>query len=159
MDLIKKNRHAMLVNKVIATCGGIGYLKGGGTVAALLYTILWLVIRPLNSNMPVQVILFLLLMIVGVLISNKLETIWGKDSGKIVIDEVAGMCCTLLFVPFKWQYALAGFVLFRFFDIVKPLFISSAEKLPGGWGVMTDDAAAGICANLLLQVIVITKVF
>jgi phosphatidylglycerophosphatase A len=149
----------MMLFKVIATCGGIGYIKGGGTIAALLYTILWLLIRPSISNMPAQVVVFLLLMVVGVFISNRLERIWGKDSNKIVIDEVAGMCCTLLFIPHQWQYALAGLLLFRFFDIVKPLFISSAEKLPGGWGVMADDAVAGICANLLLQLIVVTKVF
>jgi phosphatidylglycerophosphatase A len=149
----------MILSKMIATCGGIGYVKGGGTVAALLYTILWLLIRPSLINMPVQVVLFLLLVIVGVFISNRLEGIWGKDSNKIVIDEVAGMCCTLLFVPHQWKYALAGFVLFRFFDIVKPLFISAAEKLPGGWGVMTDDVVAGVYANLLLQLIVVTKVF
>ncbi|MEP7279681.1 MAG: phosphatidylglycerophosphatase A [Bacteroidota bacterium] len=148
----------MIFFKLIATCGGIGYVKGGGTVAALLYTILWLFIRPSINNMPVQVVLFLLLMLVGVVVSNRLEPVWGKDSGKIVIDEVAGMCCTLLFVPPQWQYALVGLVLFRFFDIVKPLFISSAEKLPGGWGVMTDDVAAGVCANLLLQLMIVTNV-
>jgi phosphatidylglycerophosphatase A len=69
------------------------------------------------------------------------------------------MCCTLLFVPHQWQYALTGLVAFRFFDIVKPLFISSAEKLPGGWGVMADDVAAGICANLLLQLVLVTNLF
>jgi phosphatidylglycerophosphatase A len=149
----------MMLFKMIASCGGIGYIKGGGTVAAILYTILWWFIRPSISNMPAEAVLFLLLMIVGVLVSNKLEAVWGKDSGKIVIDEVAGMCCTLLFVPFKWQYALAGLLLFRFFDIVKPLFIRSAEKLSGGWGVMTDDAIAGFYANLLLQLIVFMNVF
>jgi phosphatidylglycerophosphatase A len=149
----------MILVKIIAACGGIGYIKGGGTVAALLYTILWYVIRPSIINIPVQVIVFLLLMGVGVFVSNKVEAYWGKDSNKIVIDEVAGMCCTLLFVPHQWQYALVGLLLFRFFDIVKPLYISAAEKLPGGWGVMTDDVAAGICANLLLQVIMVTNIF
>jgi phosphatidylglycerophosphatase A len=149
----------MMLLKMIASCGGIGYIKGGGTVAAILYTILWWFIRPSISNMPAEAVLFLLLMIVGVLVSNNLEAVWGKDSGKIVIDEVAGMCCTLLFVPYKWQYALTGLLLFRFFDIVKPLFIWSAEKLPGGWGVMTDDAIAGLYANLLLQLIVFMNVF
>jgi len=144
--------------KMIATCGGIGYVKGGGTFAAILYTILWLVIRPSIYNMPAQVVVFFVLMIGGVFVSNRLETIWGKDSNKIVIDEAAGMCCTLLFVPHNWQYALIGLAAFRFFDIVKPLFISSAEKLPGGWGVMADDAVAGICANLVLQLVVFTKI-
>jgi len=147
----------MIFSKMIATCGGIGNVKGGGTIAAIVYTILWLLIRPSIINMPVQVILFIVLVIAGVLVSNRLEAVWGKDSNKIVIDEVAGMCCTLLFVPIQWQYALIGLAAFRFFDIVKPLFIASAEKLPGGWGVMADDVAAGICANLLVQLVVVTN--
>jgi phosphatidylglycerophosphatase A len=149
----------MMFFKMIATCGGIGYMKGGGTMAAILYTILWSFIRPSIITTPLQVAVFLLLMIAGVIVSNKLEAIWGKDSNKIVIDEFAGMCCTLLFVPHQWQYALMGLLLFRLFDIWKPLFISSAEKLPGGWGVMTDDVLAAIFANLLLQLLVAANVF
>jgi phosphatidylglycerophosphatase A len=149
----------MILYKMIATCGGIGNIKGGGTIAAVLYTILWFVIRPSINYMPAQVVIFFVLMVLGVFVSNRLEPAWGKDSRKIVIDEVAGMSCTLLFVPHQWQYALIGLGAFRFFDIVKPLFISSAEKLPGGWGVMADDVAAGICANLLLQLVLVTNLF
>ncbi len=149
----------MIFSKTIATCAGIGYVKGGGTIAAILYTILWLVIRPSIGSTPAQVAFFILIMVTGVLVSNRLEPLWGKDSNRIVIDEVAGMCCTLLFVPHQWQYALAGFVLFRFFDIGKPLYISIAEKLPGGWGVMIDDVVAGIYANLLLQLVVLANIF
>ncbi len=149
----------MIFLKMLATCGGIGYVKGGGTIAAVLYTILWWFIRPSFVHGPAQVVLFLVVLLAGVLVSNRLEAIWGKDSGKIVIDEVAGMCCTLLFVPHTWPYALAGLALFRFFDIAKPLFISAAEKLPGGWGVMTDDVVAGIYANVLLQLAVWINIF
>jgi phosphatidylglycerophosphatase A len=148
----------MNVYKMIASCLGIGYIKGGGTIAATLYTILWLVVRPPINNLLSQAAVFVLLTVVGVFVSDKLEIIWGKDSSRIVIDEAAGMGCTLLFMPHHWHYALAGLAAFRFFDIVKPLYISSAEKLPGGWGVMADDVVAGIYANLLLQLIVITKV-
>ena len=148
----------MMFYKMIATCGGIGKIKGGGTIAAALYTILWWFIRPSIDGIPVQVIVFLLLTAVGVYVSNKLEAEWGKDSSKIVIDEAAGMCCTLLFVPHQWQLALMGLAAFRFFDIVKPLFISRAEKLPAGWGVMADDVAAGICANLVLQLVLATNI-
>ncbi len=148
----------MILYKMIATCGGIGKIKGGGTIAAVFYTILWWFIRPPLST-PAQVVLFFVLMAAGVFVSNRLEAVWGKDSSRIVIDEAAGMCCTLLFVPHQWQYAIIGLAAFRFFDIVKPFFISSAEKIPGGWGVMADDAAAGICANLLLQLVMLTKVF
>jgi phosphatidylglycerophosphatase A len=148
----------MIFYKMIATCGGIGNIKGGGTIAAALYTILWWLIRPSIINMPAQVVVFLVLTAAGVFVSNKLEAGWGKDSSKIVIDEAAGMCCTLLFVPHQWQYTLIGLAAFRFFDIVKPFFISSAEKLPGGWGVMADDVAAGICANLVLQLVLVTNI-
>jgi len=148
----------MIFSKMIATCGGIGNIKGGGTIAAVLYTILWWLVRPSIGNTPVQVVVFLVLLAAGVFVSNRLEAVWGKDSSKIVIDEAVGMCCTLLFVPHQWPYALIGLAAFRFFDIVKPLFISSAEKLPGGWGVMADDVAAGICANLVLQLIMVTNI-
>lgn len=149
----------MIFSKTIATCAGIGYIKGGGTIAAILYTILWLVIRPSIGNTPAQAAFFLLVLVAGVIVSNRLEPEWGKDSNRIVIDEVAGMCCSLMFVPHQWQFALAGLVLFRFFDIVKPLYISVTEKLPGGWGVMTDDVVAGIYANLLLQLLVAVNIF
>jgi phosphatidylglycerophosphatase A len=151
----------MMVCKIIASCGGIGKIKGGGTIAAALYTILWLLIRPAINTawvQPVQVVVFAILTAVGIFVSNKLEAVWGKDSGKIVIDEVAGMCCTLLFIPSHWYWALLGLAAFRFFDIVKPGFIQSAEKLPAGWGVMGDDIAAGVCANILLQLILVTNI-
>jgi phosphatidylglycerophosphatase A len=64
------------------------------------------------------------------------------------------MCISLLFVPVTIKYVIIGFVLFRFNDIVKPLFIKKAEALPGGWGVMADDVLAGVFANIILQMIV-----
>ena len=149
----------MRLLKIIASCGGIGYIKGGGTLAALLYTILWSFIRPPVSSTVVQCIVFLVITVLAVFVSNQLEAAWGKDSSKIVIDEVAGMGITLLFVPQQWQYALAGLAAFRFFDIVKPLFIKDAEKLPRGWGVMGDDIVAGICANLVLQLVLVANIF
>jgi phosphatidylglycerophosphatase A len=63
------------------------------------------------------------------------------------------MCISLLFLPVNWKYVLAGLVLFRFFDIRKPLLIRKLEVLPGGWGVMFDDVLAGIYSNLILQVV------
>jgi phosphatidylglycerophosphatase A len=87
------------------------------------------------------------------------ESMWGKDSNKIVIDEVAGMMITLLFIPVQFKFVLAGLVLFRFFDIAKPLFIKKMELLPEGWGVMADDVLAGLYANILLQIIVFFGIF
>jgi phosphatidylglycerophosphatase A len=82
----------------------------------------------------------------GVRSAGKWKPEWGKDSYRVVIDEVAGMCLTLLFVPVRWPYLLIGLLLFRFFDIAKPLYIRKMEHLNGGWGVMMDDVLAGsIC--------------
>ena len=73
------------------------------------------------------------------------------DPGPVVVDEVAGQMLTLLFVPPTWQALLAGFLLFRFFDILKPFPARALERLPGGAGIMADDLAAGIYGNLVLQ--------
>ncbi|HSU49755.1 MAG TPA: phosphatidylglycerophosphatase A, partial [Segetibacter sp.] len=95
----------------------------------------------------------------GVWSGNVVDAFWGKDSSKVVIDEVAGMMVSLLFIPIVLKYVLAGLVLFRIFDIAKPLFIKRMEALPKGWGVMGDDVVAGVYANLLLQVILYVKAF
>ncbi|MEY4539493.1 MAG: hypothetical protein RLZZ306_1250, partial [Bacteroidota bacterium] len=77
-----------------------------------------------------------------------------EDSSKIVIDEVAGMVITLCFIPFSLTNIIIGFILFRFFDIYKPLYIKHFEKYSNGWGVMLDDVIAGIWSNLVLQLII-----
>jgi len=74
------------------------------------------------------------------------------DPGVVVIDEVVGMLLTLAFVPVGWAGVLAGFVLFRLFDIIKPYPCARAERLPGGWGIMADDVLAGVYANVVLRV-------
>ena len=74
-----------------------------------------------------------------------------KDPGVIVVDEIAGQLVTLCFLPATPQVLLAGFLLFRVFDVVKPWPASRLEGLPGGSGIMADDLMAGLYANLLLQ--------
>jgi phosphatidylglycerophosphatase A len=71
-----------------------------------------------------------------------------------VIDEVAGMCISVLFIPLTWVTIAVAFILFRAFDILKPLYIRRLEAVPGGWGVMLDDLAAGIYANIVMQIFV-----
>jgi phosphatidylglycerophosphatase A len=66
---------------------------------------------------------------------------------------------TLFMVPVTWKLLLAGFVLFRVFDIAKPLGIRRLERLPGGWGVMADDLLAGLYAQACLQLIVLFRLF
>lgn len=105
-----------------------------------------------------QVSLFFFFLL-GVRSSSKLEAKWGKDSSKIVIDEVVGMWIALLLVPSGWFYTILVFLLFRFFDIIKPFFIKRMEKLKGGWGVMMDDVLAGIYANAVVQLINISVIW
>jgi len=77
-----------------------------------------------------------------------------KDPGSIVIDEIAGMAVTLIGLPFNVFYVATGFIVFRFLDISKPLPIRYIEKrMPGGAGIVLDDAAAGIIANVILRII------
>lgn len=78
------------------------------------------------------------------------------DPACVVIDEVAGMILTLLFVPFSWFAVVAGFLLFRAMDIVKPFPGRRLERLPGGWGIVADDLMAGIYANLVLRALIWT---
>jgi len=95
----------------------------------------------------------MLITAIGIWSSNVVSRIWGKDPARVVIDEVAGMCISLLLVPVTIKYVVAALILFRFFDIAKPLFIKKLEKLPGGWGIMLDDVLAGVYANIVLQAV------
>ena len=103
--------------KIIASIFGIGYIrKGGGTVAAAFAVLVWwLLFHNYGTEFAIQGLLIVLVTALGIWAGNKVETTWGKDSYKVVIDEVAGMFITLLFIPIDWKWLLAGFILFRFF--------------------------------------------
>jgi phosphatidylglycerophosphatase A len=142
------------VFKAVSSVLGIGYLKGGGTVAALACCLaLYLARTHQPTTLPLPAgLLTVGLLAVGTLAAQRVEPDWGKDSYRVVIDEVAGMWVSLLFVPITTPTLLVGLVLFRFFDITKPLYIRRMEKLPGGVGVMMDDVLAGVYTNILLQI-------
>jgi phosphatidylglycerophosphatase A len=75
-----------------------------------------------------------------------------KDPGCIVIDEIAGMCVALVGIPLSWSTGLAGFFMFRVFDILKPPPVRQLDRhLGGGWGIVMDDVAAGAMANIGLR--------
>jgi phosphatidylglycerophosphatase A len=71
----------------------------------------------------------------------------------VVIDEVLGQLVTLAFIPVGWRAALVGFVLFRIYDVIKPYPANRFEKFHGGLGIMADDFAAGVYANLTLRLL------
>ncbi|NNE09333.1 MAG: phosphatidylglycerophosphatase A [Gemmatimonadetes bacterium] len=108
-------------------------------------------------SLPLGLIAFVVVLLVGVWSASKAEVIHGKDPGIVVIDEVAGMIVTVLALPhagpaISWQALIFGFFIFRAMDILKPWPVRKLESLPRGWGVMMDDVLAGVYANVLLRV-------
>ena len=153
----------MTVDKQIVTFFGVGYTPiAPGTAGALVGGILFylLSIGLINYGLDfyeVQIILILItiaVMLMGVRSIGKLENTWEHDAQQIVIDEVVGVWIAMLFIPINWFYFVIAFILFRFFDIVKPLFIKKIDKLNSSWSIMLDDVVAGIYANLVLQLFI-----
>lgn len=142
----------MQIAKITAGCLGIGYVKGGGTIAALITAWIWWRAAAEGVSQETMIAATAAIIVIGIVTSHIVEKDWGKDSSKVVIDEVAGMCVSLLLLPTGWVWVTAALVLFRFFDIVKPWYIRKAESLPTGWGVMMDDLLAGVYTNGLLQI-------
>ncbi|MFZ0662278.1 MAG: phosphatidylglycerophosphatase A [Acidobacteriaceae bacterium] len=135
---------------------GIGLLPGGpGTWAALTTAVLWYFIARAShpGSIELSVGTFIVLLAVtflGIPAASVVERESGKhDPGHVVIDEVAGQLVALLFVPLEAWHVVLAFVLFRFFDILKPPPVCQLERLHGGLGIMVDDLAAGVYALLV----------
>lgn len=146
----------MNLSKVITTFFGIGYIgKGAGSIAALWVCVLLYYSVSLTIHITILLpLLSILIFVAGVASSAQVEKSWGKDHQRVVIDEVFGMIVTMLFLPINLLSLALGFILFRFFDILKPLFIRRLESMKGGWGVMMDDLLAGVYANIMLRIII-----
>jgi len=138
----------------IATVGYCGYFPiAPGTVGSAAGLVFYLLVWWSGSPI-VEVGLIALLFAAGVWAGTTAERYFGGiDPGPIVMDEVVGMLITLAFIPVGWSGALAGFLLFRIFDVVKPWPARSLESLHGGLGVMADDAMAALYANLSLRLV------
>ena len=150
----------MRFHRIFSSCLGIGYMgKGGGTVASVFCCLIWHLTRAGEWSDWAQGLVVGGFLVLGIWSAGVMEATWGKDSSRVVMDEVVGMAITLLFLPPQWQYILTGLVLFRFFDIVKPLYIRKSESLQKGWGVMMDDVLAGIYSNVLLHLLIIAKLW
>lgn len=151
----------MIVHKLISTGLGIGYINKGAGTAAAFATCLFIYFFQSSSFQTFSgfpLLITVLITALGVWSANKVEKEWGKDHNRVVIDEISGMAITLLFLPFSVTTLCIGFVLFRFFDILKPLYIRRLEMWKGGWGVMADDVLAGIYSNLILQSLLLLNV-
>ena len=132
-----------------AYCGRIPIAPGtAGTVVGVL---LYLLVRDLSSLWYGAACVGAT--VLGTWAAGYADCILGtKDSPSIVIDEIAGFLIAMFLIPFAWSSVAAGFILFRFFDILKPWPLKRLQDVAGGPGVMLDDIGAGIYTNVMLQV-------
>jgi phosphatidylglycerophosphatase A len=136
---------------MVATAGGTGYIPfAPGTFGSMIGLALWAVIpsSPIAQGLAI-VILFLVGSWSGTVAERHFQR---TDPSPVVIDEVMGMLITLFLHPVGWLGAIAAFLLFRLFDVIKPYPANRLELLHGGIGVMADDGMAAIYANLALWV-------
>jgi phosphatidylglycerophosphatase A len=82
--------------------------------------------------------------VLGVVSARRCEELFGHDNKRIVVDEIWGMLIALFLLPVRWPWIAGSFVLFRFFDVIKPFPGRRAERVGGGFGVMLDDGVAGV---------------
>jgi len=142
-----------LIIRLFCTLFGVGYapvmpgtLASLATLAAfrlLLHGLAW----------PWYLVLLLGLFFLGVQASSSYAaSVHQSDPRAVVIDEVCGQLAALFVIPMRpWPLILA-FVFFRFFDIIKPYPIRKLERIPGGWGIMADDLAAGVVSGILVHI-------
>ncbi|MCL1933803.1 MAG: phosphatidylglycerophosphatase A [Candidatus Azobacteroides sp.] len=140
---------------LIATGFGSGYCpKAPGTAGAVLATVLWFGLSLLLTPYYLFIVTGLLILLftgLGVWSSGIMEAYWGEDPAKVVIDEMVGVWIPLLAVSDGNVYfALVALLLFRLFDIFKPLGIRKMEAIKGGWGIMLDDILAGLYSLIIL---------
>ena len=137
--------------KILTSVFYIGYSKFvPGTLASLAGFLAYVFF--IKGNAALHLGLTILVTIIGFGLSARAEEIFNKkDARQIVIDDFYGMWVSLLFLPYSFKLSLAGFILFRIMDGLKPYPIYKVERLKGGLGVMGDDLLAGIFVNITLQ--------
>jgi len=145
---------------LLATGFGVGYSPiAPGTLGTLIAIPVYYFLSNISS--PIYEITLVGFFFLSVWVSESAEIFFGKkDDQRIVIDEIMGFLITMLWAPKTAILIVIGFFLFRFFDILKPFPIRRLEKgLKGGYGVVLDDVMAGVYANIVLQIILVIKLF
>ena len=141
-----------------ATFFGIGYMRPGpGTWTSATTMLLWAALAqslPHPLRTPALIGLAIVVTLVGIPAATRVARASAKkDPSFVVVDEVAGQLVSLIAVPLEWKTFLAGFILFRVFDILKPPPVRQLERLPEGTGIVLDDVAAGIYALVVMQLL------
>ncbi|HZL96965.1 MAG TPA: phosphatidylglycerophosphatase A [Vicinamibacterales bacterium] len=146
----------MRLGLFIATCGYLGYVPvapgtfGSAAGLVVLAAVRW------SGSPALELAVIILLFAVGVWSANAAERHFaGVDPAPVILDEVVGMLITLAFLPVNLTGAVVGFLLFRLFDVVKPWPANRFEALHGGFGVMADDAMAGVYGNVAMRLLVV----
>jgi len=156
------------MKKLLTSCFGLGYLPiAPGTWGSLPPVIIFALMCYLNASVGTISIIMAALALAGSVVCVKfapaIVASTGKtDPGEVVADEFAGQAITFLAISFSiagpfsagqiWVIASLGFVVFRLLDIVKPWPIRKLEKLPNGWGILSDDLLAGAYAAIVLLI-------
>jgi phosphatidylglycerophosphatase A len=135
----------------VATTGPAGYAPiAPGTVGSAVGVVLYLVTG--HWSFQYQALLMIAVAVIGVWAASVAEVHFSRsDPSQVVIDEVAGQLLTYLGLGLNWTGVLAGFLLFRALDIVKPWPARRLEHLHGGTGIMADDLMVAVYANLILR--------
>lgn len=148
------------VIKLLGACFGLGYLpKAPGTFGSLFGLLLYWLFKDFSHLVQGTSLFIFILLAMG--ISEKLEKILrSKDPEEIVIDEAAGMWVSLIFIgDLSWPAIIAGLILFRLLDILKPFPINLFQTFRGGTGILADDLAAGMLTNFILRLLVLRSIF
>jgi phosphatidylglycerophosphatase A len=141
-------------HKIFATVGGVGRLPiAPGTWGAAVGTLCLVPFMGTNHQFLLHIVIFassVFLTWLGAKVAHDLEPEWGEDPKQYVMDEFVGVWIAIIGHAFTPIHLFLSFLLFRIFDIWKPFGIRKLENVPNGWGVMLDDVAAGVAANITL---------
>ena len=148
------------LHKIIASGLGTGFSPiAPGTAGSILGIIILYAVNYLLNSLGctfeiitiINLIAIILMILIGVYSIKIVHKKWKHDASEIVIDEIVGVWIAVLAMPFQWQYYLYALILFRFFDIAKPLFIRRLDKMQGDWSVMLDDVLAGVYSLIVIH--------
>ena len=141
---------------------GIGHLGlGPGTWASAATVMLWWLFATRLHLTEAQLVAAAIAVTVGATFigipaaTREAKRCGVSDPSHVVIDEVAGQMLSLIAAPLTWKTQLAGFILFRCFDILKPPPVRALERLPGGTGIVVDDLGAGVYAWVVLRLLLL----
>lgn len=143
---------------LVATFFGAGRLKPGpGTWGSVATVFVWALVSSLispASRTAATILTAVAVTLIGIPAATRIVRATGiKDPQFVVIDEVAGQLVALIAVPLAWKTFLAGLILFRVFDILKPFPIRRLERLPEGTGIVVDDLGAGLYALAIMHLL------